>query len=146
VEWVESLHGQVVGLDTAPLVYFIEENPTYLDMVQPFFAAMDRGEFQVVTSVVTLLEVLIHPLRLRDSRLAEQYRDILLGADNLTTLPLSSDLAETAAEIRAAHNVRTPDAIQMAAAMQGQASLLLTNDSRLPSIPDLRVLVLDNLT
>jgi hypothetical protein len=27
MEWVDGLRGSVVGLDTAPLIYFIEENP-----------------------------------------------------------------------------------------------------------------------
>ena len=63
MEWVTGLRGAVVGLDTAPLIYYIEENPDYLSVVQPFFEAMDRGEFHVVTSAVTLLEVLVHPLR-----------------------------------------------------------------------------------
>jgi hypothetical protein len=79
VGWIEALQGKVVGLDTTPLIYFIEENPTYLDMVYPFFEAMDRGKFSVVTSIVTLLEVLVHPFRRGDTRLAQQYRDILLG-------------------------------------------------------------------
>lgn len=30
--WIENLKGEVVGLDTTPLIYFIEENPTYLDI------------------------------------------------------------------------------------------------------------------
>lgn len=89
--WIEALQGKVVGLDTTPLIYFIEENPTYLDMVHPFFEAMDRGEFSVVTSIVTLLEVLVHPFRRGDTRLAQQYRDILLHADSLTTIFLSQD-------------------------------------------------------
>ncbi|MDZ7261412.1 MAG: hypothetical protein ONB05_04830 [candidate division KSB1 bacterium] len=39
MEWIESLQGQIVGLDTTPLLYFIEENPIYLKMVRPFFEA-----------------------------------------------------------------------------------------------------------
>lgn len=145
MEWIEALQGKVVGLDTTPLIYFIEENPTYLDMLHPFFEAMDRGEFNVVTSIVTLLEVLVHPFRRGDTRLAQQYRDILLNADNLTTIFLSQDIAEEAARLRAVHNIRTPDAIQMATAINGGASFLLTNDSGLPSLPELSLLVLDGL-
>ena len=52
MEWLTQLQGQVVGLDSAPLIYFIEENPTYLEMTDAFFEAMVRGEFRVVTSVV----------------------------------------------------------------------------------------------
>ena len=84
------------GQGTTPLIYFIEENPTYLDMIHPFFEAMDRGEFSVVTSIVTLLEVLVHPFRRGDTSLAQQYRDVLLDAENLTTIFLSQDIAEEA--------------------------------------------------
>jgi predicted nucleic acid-binding protein len=57
MEWIAQLQGQVVGLDSAPLIYFIQENPAYLEMTNAFFEAMVRGELRVVTSVITLLEV-----------------------------------------------------------------------------------------
>ena len=31
--WIASLRGKVVGLDSTPLIYFVEENPTYLELV-----------------------------------------------------------------------------------------------------------------
>jgi len=145
VEWIAALKGKTVGLDTTPLIYFIEENPTYLETVRPFFEALSHGEFSAVTSVVTLLEVLVHPFRRGDTKLAQQYRDILLNAENLTTILLSQSVAEGAARLRATHNIRTPDAIQMAAAIHAGASFFLTNDTRLPSLPKLKVLVLDEL-
>ncbi|MEA5496457.1 PIN domain nuclease [Limnoraphis robusta Tam1] len=40
---------------------------------------------------------------------------------------------------------RSPDAIQMATAICEGASFFLTNDARLPSLPELTVLVLENL-
>jgi hypothetical protein len=57
--WVDDLEGQTVGLDTAPLIYFIEENLTYLPIVEPFFNAVANGKITVVTSTITLLEVLV---------------------------------------------------------------------------------------
>ena len=54
MEWIEALGGTIVCLDTAPLIYLIEENLTFLPVVRPFFEALDRGEFRVVTSVLTL--------------------------------------------------------------------------------------------
>ena len=53
MEWLMQLQSQVVGLDTAPLIYFIEQNETYLELVRAFFKAMSQGEFQVVTSTLT---------------------------------------------------------------------------------------------
>jgi hypothetical protein len=58
MEWIADLLGQVVGLDTAPLIYFIEEHPTYLSTVDPFFEALAASQVQAVTSTVTLVEVL----------------------------------------------------------------------------------------
>lgn len=145
MEWLDALQGQVVGLDTAPLIYLVEENSTYLDIVHPFFVAMDQGEFNVVTSTVTLLEVLVHPLRLGKTNLAQQYRDILLNAENLMVLSLSQDIAEGAARLRALYDIRTPDAIQMATAICARAFCLLTNDARLPPSPQLDMLILDDL-
>ena len=109
MEWINDLQEKTVGLDTAPLIYFIEENPAYIETVQFFFEAMDRGDFLVVTSTVTLLEVLVHPLRSNNRELATEYRDILLNS-KLMTLEVSSAIAEQAAQLRAAHNIRTPDA------------------------------------
>ena len=144
--WIATLHGKIVGLDTTPMIYFIEENPAYLEAVRPFFEAIDRGEFSAVTSIVTLLEVLVHPFQRGDTALAQQYRDILLNAQGLTTVLLSQNIAEEAARLRATHNIRTPDAIQVATAVHTGASHFLTNDARLPSLPELKVLVLDELT
>ncbi|MGA7341055.1 MAG: hypothetical protein WBE72_07795 [Terracidiphilus sp.] len=61
MEWLKKLGGATVGPDTAPLIYFIEKHPAYLSLIRPFFEAMERGEIQVVTSTLTLAEVLVHP-------------------------------------------------------------------------------------
>lgn len=145
MEWVEALRDEIVGLDTAPLIYFIEENRTYLERVSAFFEALDEGNFRAVTSTVTLVEVLVHPFRRNEPALARRYRDILLDTRGLEVLPLTRDVAVEAARLRAAHNLRTPDAIQMSTAVGAGASAFLTNDSRLPSLPNLRALVLDEL-
>jgi len=93
VEWIKALQGKTVGLDTAPLIYFIEENPIYFEPARLFFEAMDRDEYSVVTSTVTLLEVLVHPLRNNNAMLAAEYRDILLSS-KLMTIDISSEIAE----------------------------------------------------
>lgn len=144
MEWIERLHGKTIGLDTAPLIYFIEDNPVWIDIVRPFFEAMERDDFLVVTSTVTLLEVMVHPLRNNCKELASEYRDILLNS-KLMTMEVSSAIAEQAASLRAFHNVRTPDAIQISAAMQAGATYFFTNDIRLPEIPSLKILTVDTL-
>ena len=144
MEWINDMQGKTVGLDTAPLIYFIEENPLYIKAVRLFFEAMDKGNFTVVTSTVTLLEVLVHPLRSKNKELAAEYQDILLNS-RLMMLEVSNAIAEQAAQLRATHNIRTPDAIQISAALQAGATHFFTNDIRLPKIPSIQILSLDAL-
>ncbi len=145
MEWLRALYGTVVGLDTAPLIYFIEKHPTYLPLLLPFFEALDRGDFQVVTSTLTLTEVLVHPYRDGNQTLAEQYFHMLLNARNLRMVPLSPAIAAEAARIRAAYQLKTPDAIQLATAKEGGATAFLTNDVGLAGIPELRLVVLEQV-
>src|SRR5713101_4581869 len=132
--WVDSLKGNVIGLDTTPLIYFTEENPTYIEVIDPFFKAVGSGELMVVTSVVTLLEVLVRPIRDGNLKLAQRYRDFLLNSHSVTTHFLSQGIAEEAARLRATYNISTPDSIQMATAISEGASFFLTNDIHLPSL------------
>jgi predicted nucleic acid-binding protein len=145
VGWINPLRGALVGLDTAPLIYYIEEHPTYLAIVEPFFQAVDRGELEIVTSTITLIEVLVQPIRRGDIRLAQRYRGLLRNTRGLRSLPVSDEIAEVAAQLRATYNVRIADAIQLATAMHSGATFFLTNDGRLPSIPNLEIRVLGDL-
>lgn len=113
--------------------------------MRPFFQAMDRGGLVVVTSIITLVEVLVHPLKHGDATLAQQYRNTLLSSRGLTSIPVSHNIAEEAARLRAAHNLRTPDSIQMARALLAGAGYFLTNDAKLASVPGPQVLTLDAL-
>ena len=143
--WLDDIQGKVVGLDTSPLIYLIEEHPRYLDVVQPFFRGIDQGQFRAVTSTITLLEVLVHPFRHGAADLASQYREIILNANGISCIDVSSGIAVEAARIRAQHNLRTPDAIQLATSINEGAAYFFTNDSSLPSIPSLSLLLLDEM-
>ena len=143
--WLDSLRGSIVGLDTVPLIYFTEENPAYLKVVDPFFKAIEHGNFTVITSIVTLLEALVLPIRTGDLELTQKYRNFLLDSENVSTILLSQEIAEEAARLRAFHKIRTPDSIQVATAITMEAAFLLTKDKHLPSLPNLKILMLDDL-
>lgn len=142
---LDDLQGAVVGLDTAPLIYLIEKHPRYHAIVKPIFVALDEGKFTAVTSTLTLTETLIHPLRYKETALVDQYQDILLNARNVTMYDLSPAIAVRAAEIRAEHNFRTPDAIQLATALSAGASFFLTNDESLGRFTQLQILIVGEL-
>jgi len=142
MDWLNALAGSTVAIDTAPFIYYIENNPDYLPLVAPFFAGLDRGEFRAVTSTITVTEVLVHPLRQGNQTLAASYFHILTTSRNLAVLPVSEAIASEAAELRALHGFKTPDAIQIATGLIAGASSFLTNDRGLTSIPGMRSVVL----
>ncbi len=143
--WVTDLTGQTVGVDTSPFIYLIEEHAKYGPVVEPFFRAVSAGDIQIATSVITLIEVLVHPMRHGDEGLAQKYNDILLSSPHISTSSVTPATAQFAAELRADHNLKTPDAIQLATAVQHNAAAFLTNDRDFPSVSGIQVLKLRDL-
>ncbi|MFP3942165.1 MAG: type II toxin-antitoxin system VapC family toxin [Thermoanaerobaculia bacterium] len=136
-----------VALDTAAFVYFIEEHPRYLPVVQPVFEAIDAGRIQAATSSLTLLEVLVVPYREGDAELAGSYERILTRSRHLDLVGLSPGLLRTAAQLRAATGMKTPDAIQVAATLSVGCTALLTNDDRWPAeVAGLAIVRIDDYT
>ena len=140
--WLDSLIGKTVAIDTAPLVFYIEDHVAYADRLEPLFQAVARGQVTLVTSVVTLIEVLVHPLRQGDHALAQAYNDLLLNSSGFTTVPVDAAIAQSAAELRSGSRLKTPDAIHLATAITRSADVFLTNDrdfGPITLIPILRV-------
>jgi predicted nucleic acid-binding protein len=137
---IDDLGSGLVGLDTPTFIYFIEEHPKYLSIVRPVFAAIANGTLTGVTSALTLLETLVQPYRVRNTPLAEQYQAFLTGSHGLRFIEITSAVLRAATQLRAAHNVKTPDAIHLATALVANCSVYLTNDRVLPQIPGIRIL------
>lgn len=135
----------LLGLDTSPFIYFVEQNPLHVDLMREIFSRVTNGDFQSKTSVITLTEVLVQPLRQNNKVLADNYRDLLFNGANFQLFPLTSSVAETAAEIRAKYNLRTPDALQIATALENNCDAFLCNDKDLKRVTELPILILDDL-
>lgn len=144
--WVDSFLGKTVAVDTSPLIFYIEDHPQYAEYLEPFFQAVEKDDIRVVTSTVTLLEVLVHPLRKGDEKLAHLYNDFLLSSSNVLTVPVTPSLAQIAAEIRSTLNLKTPDAIQIATALKHHAVAFLTNDRDFGKFDSLEILRVTELT
>lgn len=139
-----KLKGKRVCIDTAPIIYFIEKHPKYIDLLHPVFAEIDAGNIDAITSTVTLLEVLVLPLRNDDKTLAKKYREVLLYSEGFTTYEMLHEVSELSAKLRARYNIKTPDAIQIATGVLYGASVFITNDPALEKVSEIKVMVLDD--
>lgn len=142
---IQKLKSKNVFLDTAPLIYYIEENQIYSPILNKLFLANSKGDFLFQTSVITLLEVLVLPLRENEHQLVEEYQNILCNSPTITIIDLTTDIAVKAAALRAKYGLKTPDSIQLATALNVSAEYFLTNDMRLRVVNEIEILVLDEL-
>jgi predicted nucleic acid-binding protein len=139
---IEDLGAGPVGIDTAIVIYLIEENQRFLAAIAPLFEAADAGELELVVSALTLLEVLVVPYRARNVELAERYEAVLTRSRGVRMIDITRDHMRLAAQLRAASGVTTPDALQLATCLATRCSAFVTNDRRLPTIPGLRMIQL----
>ena len=141
---IEGLGDGPTGVDTSIFIYLLEEHPRFLPLVMPMFESADAGARQLVTSTLTLLEVLVVPYRSGDMQLAERYERTLSHSRGVTMIPLTRNQLRAAAQLRALTGMRTPDALQIAAALGGGCQTFVTNDRRLADVPGLRIVQLSD--
>jgi predicted nucleic acid-binding protein len=136
---IDAITRGPVALDTAAFIYFIEEHPRFARVIAPLFEEADRGERRLVTSGLTLLEVLVIPYRAGDIALADRYEALLTRSRGVELIDLGRVQLRTAAALRAVHDIRTPDALQLAVALTARCGSFVTNDREIPSLPGLTV-------
>lgn len=137
------LKEKLVAFDSAPLIYYLEQHPSFAVLTDELFDTVRQGLARSITSILTLMEVLVLPLREGRKDLADDYRRLLSHTRGLTLLPVDRAICERAARLRADHNwLRTPDALQLATALEHGADLIVTNDERWRPLTEIKVIVL----
>src|SRR2546429_4535150 len=74
-----------VGVDTVIFIYFIEEHPQFVPLLERLFREVDNGRRELVTSALTLLEVLVVPYRSGNHLLAGRYEALLTKSEEHTS-------------------------------------------------------------
>ena len=134
-----------IALDTSVFIYQLEANPRYLALTDHIFSWLEKPGCGAVTSTITMTELLVQPYRDGDDERIDQFYGLLSTYPNLEWIAPDLEIADLAAQIRAVHRLRTPDALQAATAVRSQAMGLITNDPVFERVPGLETLVLDRL-
>ena len=132
-----------IGLDTNVLIYYIEEHPIFLKKIEPLIDKIVQGKATGITSYVTLLELLVKPLKDGRLDLVDQYKTIL--TEQLEMVPIDEAVSLKAAQLRAKYGFRTPDAIQLASVIQKKGDVFITNDRGLKDVLEIKVLTLEDI-
>ena len=133
----------IIAVDSMVFIYHLEAHPDYLPLTRILFKRIESGKNRAVGSYLSLMEVLTLPYRLNRQNLILTYRNLLGDFPHLSLWPLDQATADLAASIRGHHQISTPDAIQLATALQQKATAFVTNDHQLKKIPEIDILLLD---
>jgi uncharacterized protein len=127
----------VIYLDSCILIYAIEDSSDRGVAVRERIAQTTQP---IAISPLVMLECLVGPRRVHDTALEDHYTRAMRGFE---VIDLGVPAFLRATELRAAHGLRTPDALHLAAAQLSGCTELWTNDARLASAaPTLAVDVL----
>jgi len=135
----------IVYLDTNSFIYSVERIDPYRTILDILWQSVSAEQVKVVTSELTLLEVLVKPLRVGNTLLASIYRAVLQTAPDVQMLPITQPVLEEAAKLRATTNLKTPDAIHAATALLSGYRSFITNDSAFRRVTNLNVTVLHEI-
>jgi predicted nucleic acid-binding protein len=134
-----------IYLDANGFIYSVERIDPYRSMLDTLWLTVSAGQIKVVTSELTLLEVLIKPLKVGDASTATLFRTVLKHTPDVQMLPITQSVLEAAANLRATLGLKTPDALHAATALLNGSTLFVTNDSAFHRVKDLNVTVLREL-
>ena len=118
-----------VYLDSCLVIYFIEEHPRFGSAISQAIEANANMRFCI--SPLVELECLVMPLRQCNQALIDRYE---MFFQDYVRLEINADTYRSAAELRARHGLKTPDALHLATAQSHSCTGFWTNDERLHTI------------
>lgn len=117
-----------VVVDTAPVIYLLEDNKAHLPLFWPLFQAAEAGRIRILITPITVAEVLAGPWKAGKEALAERYEHALREGLGWKVVDLDAGMAARASRLRGRYGLRLPDAFQLAACLGNGADALVTHD------------------
>ena len=128
-------------LDACVFIYSVESLEPYKTLVEPIWRQAAAGTLSLITSELTIAEVLVKPIRDNDQTLLTIYSE-LFSSSEIKLIPTTRLIWEEAAKLRALTSLRTPDAVHAVSALLEGCTALVTNDRAFRRIEDMEVIVL----
>ncbi len=129
-----------IFLDACTVIYLIEAGEPFHSIVKKILSEIAQiyPEAAVAISRLSVLECLVLPTRNQEFEVVERYRTFFSRQD-LYIIELAPEVVERALWIRVRYNLRTPDALQAACALEMSDHIFLTGDRAFQRIPDLNI-------
>ena len=133
--WGDLKTNDLVVVDSAPLIYFLDGHPQFSSLFDGLFSAYDEGQLRIAISTIAMAEVLAGPFKNGQDVLAKRYEKALSVFD---VVPVTQDIAVSASRLRISCKLKLMDALQAATALEIGAQALVTHNrdfSRFSGLP-----------
>ena len=141
---IDTLRGNIY-FDANCFVYNIDRVAPYNALLREVLMRANQGNCTIITSELTLMEVLVKHFKLGDDLLEEAFRDALQHTNEVSLIPVTIPILERAARIRASISIKTPDAIHAATGLIAGCTAFITNDTDFRRVAGLPVALIDEL-
>lgn len=132
-------------IDTAPIIYFLENHPVYALKVQNIFLNNLVAGCGFATSVVTNIEYLPKPLQENKTDLIVAYNS-LKKLLNIEYISADEKLSMIAVNLRTKYpSLKSLDSIHLATAIYSGCDVFFTNDKQLKQVKEIQILYLEDL-
>jgi predicted nucleic acid-binding protein len=131
----------LIYCDSVILIYYFDHVGVLQTRAANRLAAMHTARDQIVVSDMVRLECRVMPIRQADKTKLDSF-DRFFASPDVVHVPLVTAVFDRATRIRAQHNYKTIDSINLAAAVEHGCDRFLTNDARLKGFPDITVEIL----
>jgi len=115
--------------DSNLFVYLFENHAEFAQPVEDLWKKMIERRDQLLTSTLTMGEILVKPMAMGDSSLCNHYEKTLSSL--AVIIPFDLKVARRYAVIRSTTSIKGPDAVQLACASAAGVDLFVTNDNHL---------------
>lgn len=134
-----------VFIDTAPIIYFLENSPLYMESMEKFFSRCVKEHIQIVTSTLTIEEYLVLPYSDGKMEYVDNFKRFIEYM-NIEVIDIDAAIAEQGAKLRGQYkNFKAMDALQIAAAVAKRCDMFFTNDKQLRQEKELPCMTMEDI-
>ena len=132
-----------IELDAMIFIYYAEAHRQFGPFAREIFAAIEQGTITAYTSMITITEVLTGYRLAKNQRGEDIFKNMFRVLDpSLLLVPVTVEVADRSASLRALYGLRTPDALHIASALSVGAEAYITNDRKLKVVKEIPVWVI----
>lgn len=129
--FLEAIEGvRIVALDTNACIYHLERQTAFSGLLDAVVARAIGGALNIVLSAIVQLELLVRPYASGDLRALRHILEFTEEHAGVITTPISREVVQVSAQIRAMTRLKLPDAMVVGAAIVEGADLIIGNDGK----------------